>query len=316
MPVKPKFRDYRGPDSTAIQTTDDVLGSLERDETEMEAYGVDAAARTLLQAARDAFSDMPTDEELMGDLIIATQAKNATRTDLRQQVRQVADRARYKYGEEDGRFRKFGVDALSRQKDDELLRTARRVVRVATTYLPDLASTGLTAPILAALLATANTFDEQIDEQHNAIKERDIAVDTRIGLGNHMYKLLVSAANFGKLCWADTNEAKYNDYVLTRTASGSHATEGNIAGGAVVGTSVSGIDENTVISLTNTSNVPLRFYFASNPNDPEGAVFAEVPPQQSLDRSADELGYSQQHYRLNVHNMGPTAGSYSVAWDD
>ena len=316
MSIKPRVRIYRGADSSAIQTTDDVLDSAERDATELEAYGINEDTRNELRAARDAFSDNATDEELMGNLVIATQAKNTTRTDLRQQIRQVADRARYKYGEEDGRYRKFGVEGLSRLKDDELLRCARRVVRVGTEFLADLASTGLTAPILATLLATANTFDEQIDAQHSAIKERDLAVDTRIALGNEMYRLLVSLAGFGKLCWGDTNEAKYNDYVLTHTTSGSHATEGNIDGGAVVGTSVTGIDENTVVTLKNTGSAPLRFYFAANPQDPEGAVFAEVAPNNSQDRSAEELGYSQQQVRLNVHNVGGTAGSYRVEWDE
>lgn len=316
MAQKPKIRAYRGSDGKHIQSADSLKNSAVRDQPELEDFGVTPTTITVLMAARNAFANSPTDEELSGFMIIATQAKNASRADIQKQIRLIADRARIKYGEEDGRFRVFGVEMLTRQNDEDLLRCAYRVVRMGTQFLAELASEGLVVGMLTALEAAADTFDNQIDAQIEAIKNRDIAVDTRIGLGNDLYTLMVNLAAKGKLCWGDVNEAKYNDYILTHSSSGNHATEGIIGGTSVVSTSVTGIDATTLLTLKNTGNAPLRFYCAENPTDAEGAIFVEVAPNQSVDHIAAELGYSEQLSRINVHNLTPTASSYRVEWGD
>ena len=316
MPRREEIRRYRMSDARLVQLTDSVRQSAQRDAAELIAYGVTAATITALEAARDAFADNPTDEELSGDLVIATQAKNAEKTELQRQVRQISDRARIKFGEADGRFRKFGVELLTRQGDDELVRTAKRVVRVATGLLPELTSEGLTAIMIAELGASADTFDNLVDAQDEAFKNRDIAVDERISLGNTLYDLLVNLAAKGKLCWEDVNEAKYNDYILTASSSpATQVTEGNVAAQSVVSTSVTGVSTATVLTLRNTGNVPLSFYFAVLPTDPTGPSPITVAPNESVTRNAIELGYSEQASRFNVNNEQEAPGSYRIEWE-
>lgn len=316
MPRREEIRRYRMSDARLIQLTDSVRQSAQRDAAELLNYGVTAATITALEAARDAFADNPTDEELSGDLVIATQAKNAEKLELQRQVRQISDRARIKYGETDGRFRKFGVDMLTRQGDDELIRTAKRVVRVATSLLPDLASEGLTAAMITALGTSADTFDNLVDSQDDAFKNRDIAVDERISLGNALYDLLVNLAAKGKLCWEDVNEAKYNDYILTSGSSSStQVTEGTVAAQAVVSTSVTGVSAATVLTLRNTGNVPLSFYFAELPTDPTGPSPITIAPAETVSRTATELGYSELYNRFNVHNEQEAPSSYRIEWE-
>lgn len=316
MALISKIRNFRGSDGKHIQNADSLKSSAIRDQEALEDFGVTPTTITELTAARNAFANSPTDEELSGDMIIATQAKNESRGEVQKQIRMIANRARIKYGEQSGKFRKFGIDMLTRLRDEDLLRCAYRVVRVGNIYLADLASEGLTAPMLAALTTTADTFDEQIDAQDDAIRDRDIAVEERITLGNDLYALMVNLASKGKLCWGEVSEAKYNDYVLNPSGSGKHATEGNIGGTLVVGTSVTGVDASTVLTLKNTGNAPLRFYFATDPTEVEDTIFVEVAPNQSVDHLASELGYSEQINRLNVHNATPVASSYRVEWGD
>lgn len=316
MPRREEIRRYRMSDARLVQLTDSVRQSAQRDATELIAYGVTAATITALEAARDAFADNPTDEELSGDLVISTQAKNAEKLELQRQVRQISDRARIKFGEADGRFRKFGVDLLTRQGDDELIRTAKRVVRVATSLLPELTSEGLTAAMITALGTSADTFDNLVDTQDDAFKNRDIAVDERISLGNALYDLLVNLAAKGKLCWEDVNEAKYNDYILTSgSSSTTQVTEGTVAAQAVVSTSVTGVSAATVLTLRNTGAVPLSFYFAELPTDPNGPSPITVAPAETLSRTATELGYSELYSRFNVHNEQEAPSSYRIEWE-
>lgn len=315
MPRREEIRRYRLSDARIIQLSDSVRQSAQRDATELADYGVTPDTITDLVAAREAFADNPTDEELSGDMVIATQAKNAEKALLQRHIRQIADRARIKFGENDGRFRKFGVDMLSRMGDDELVRTAKRVVRVATSLLPQLASEGLTAAMIADLGTSGTSFDELVDAQDEAIKVRDIAVDERIRLGNSLYDLLVNLAAKGKLCWEDVNEAKYNDYILTTSPSTDTQTvEGNIAAQTVVNASVTGVSAATVLTIRNTGNVPLSFYFALLPTDPSGSNMATVAPNEEISRIATELGYSEQQSRFNINNEQEAPGSYRVEW--
>ena len=251
MNRKEETRNYKMSDANLVQLSDSIHNTATRDITELGDYGVDAGTLTTLMAARDVFSDNPTDEELSADMVIATQSKNGERENLRISIRQIADRARIKYGEQDGKFRKFGVDLLSKQSDNDLVRTGRRVVRAATEYEPDLATEGLTAIMITDLSSLTDTFDDLIDLQDAAVKERDVAVDVRIRLGNGVYDLLSNLAAKGKLCWQDTNEAKYNDYVITSTSGGSTAevVSGTVASNEVINTSVTGITDTTVLNL-------------------------------------------------------------------
>lgn len=319
MNRKEESRNYKMSDANLVQLSDSIHNTANRDITELGDYGVDAGTLTTLMAARDVFSDNPTDEELSADMVIATQNKNAERENLRISIRQIADRARIKYGEQDGKFRKFGVDLLSKQSDNDLVRTGRRVVRAATEYEADLATEGLTPIMITDLSTLTDTFDDLIDLQDAAIKERDVAVDVRIRLGNDLYALLTNLAAKGKLCWQDNNEAKYNDYVITSSSGGSTAevVSGSVASNEVVNASVTGITDTTTLRLENTGDAMLEFFFASSPTDDNGPMMISVPPHTSESHSAVALGYSEAdgRDRFNVFNSDGMPGSYLISWE-
>ena len=149
MKRKEVIRKYKMSDAALIQKADGIKNLVNRDLADLAAYGVLAANVDDLEDARDAFDNTSTDDELMADMIIATQAKNALRTSVLSKIRQVADRARIKFGEEDGKFRKFGVQLLTKNNDNDLVRVGKRVARTGTFYLAELASEGLTPPIIA-----------------------------------------------------------------------------------------------------------------------------------------------------------------------
>lgn len=322
MKKREEVRDYKMSDGTLIQKSDTLQGVANRDLAELAGYGVEATTLTALEAARNAFDDTQTDEELMGDMVYATQLKNAKRVELLTAIKQIADRARIKFGKDDGRFRKFGVEMLSRNTDNELVRVGKRVGRVATEFLTELATEGLTEAMITAMLALKDEFDTLIDEQEEAVSNRDIAVDERIRLGNELYALMVNLAAKGKLCWESVNEAKYNDYVLTSSGSGSgggtepDVLEGSVAAGSVVNLSATGVSAATSFSLQNTGAAELKFYFAINPTDPSGPSEIFVPAGSTMSASAADLGYNEGggFTRLMVANDSATGGSYRVEY--
>ena len=311
-----EVRKYRKSDATLTQLSDSIQHSALRDADALAHYGVSADDIAQLQATRDAFANSPTDTELSTDLVIATQAKNAERQIMLEHIRQITERVRIKYGAQDGQYRLFGADLLTRQTDDELLRTARRTIYRATALLPSLSTEGLSPAMITALDTSLHTFDHLIDQQREAISNRDLAVDQRISLGNQLYKQLLKLAAKGKLCWGAINEAKYNDYILTlRGPKQPHSTEGTIAPSSVVATSVSGLKAATSLTLRNTGMVPLQFFFAPNPTDTHSPMQQLVPPNSSSTCTAHLIGYAAKCKRLNVYNPEASAGSYGIDWD-
>ncbi len=234
-------RRYKMSDAQLVQLADKLKECATRDLEYLAEFSVLPATLIAFQTARDAFHNSPTDEVLSEDVNIATQIQNVEKSVLMQQIRQISERARIKYGDTDYRFRKYGVDFLSIQRTDEIVRTGRRVQKVATEQLPELCTEGISQAMLDTLGILNNNLDALIDSQLDTIKNRDIAVDLRIMNGNALYSMMVTIAAKGILCWLDISEKRYNDYILSEnhTIDG-HIIDGNIASKAIINISVRG----------------------------------------------------------------------------
>jgi hypothetical protein len=214
MPKKPNTPDYNFPQDELVLTSRQKLGFARRDAADFTNFGLDTTAFTLVDGAITNLVEFPTDEELAGDQISATQNKDTLAELVRNGIRPIMTRATSKFGNDSGQYRKFGTKGLSEMTDAQLSKCVHRVVRVANGFLPQLSTEGLTAEHIGNLATTGIAFDAAIDAQEDAIAQRDIASEERIGLANALYASLVKICNTGKEIWSNTNEAKYNDYVL------------------------------------------------------------------------------------------------------
>ena len=321
MKKRIRTRDYKMSDAKLIQTADNFRSIGNRDLAELAVYNIDVAWMTNFENKRDEFSNTPTDVELMGDMIYATQQKNAARNVLLEEIRQMDVRAEFVFGKTDGRYRSFGFEDLSKQKDEALVRTGGRVFRRGTAFLTELGAKGLTVAMLTNLSNVTDDFDDKIDDQEDAVYARDIAVDERIRIGNELYAMLVELGEMGKAYWATRNEAKYNDYIIYRNPSEvppQFETEGEVLPNLVVSTSVSGVSTNTVFELNNTNEAILEFYFAQTPTDPTGPNVIVVAPNSQLTVPALNLGFNEENgfTYLNVRNPSPQMGGYRILWGD
>ena len=310
-------RLYRSSDGKLIQTADDFVNSAERDEAQLEELGFDESDRLEIIEARNAFSDTHSDYFLMGAVMTATEVKNALRKELSHETRQITGLAKLHFGGQSGAYRRFESKELSKQTDNDFVRTCRGVARAVAFFATEMADEGYNATKLAAYTAKINSLDSAIDDQHEAIKIRDNAVNDRIVLGNHLYSLLVVLATKGKLCWIDVNEALYNDYIIYQSShSPAQVVEGEVPGnGVVVSTSITDASANTVLEISNTGSVPITCFFAALPTDNSSAQQVVIPPNSTKSHPAIVLGYTQQSRRFNIVNDAPTMGSYRVAWE-
>lgn len=220
MTKKVLIRLYHLADDKLKQISDAVSHWMNRDAVEMATRGVTALNITDFVQQSDDFGNIATDEELESDVTAAVETKDETAKQLRIKIRPVRSMAEIQYTTLKAKYRKFRFDGMDEMTDSELVKMAKRVERVGTLLLAELAAQGLTAPILADIKATAIALDDQIDLVGDAVSDRDLATEDRIVNGNALYANLVKYANIGKSLWVDTDEAKYNDYVIYDTPSG------------------------------------------------------------------------------------------------
>jgi hypothetical protein len=200
-------------DDTLWQKADALAASMQRDIADFTIRRVDAARISEVTSIVTDFKNHPTDQELLGLVSTATEIKDATALELRKKISTVRNIAATKYGE-NGKFRTFDFGPLSDLPDTDLYRTARRVVRVGTSFLADLASEGLTAAMLTEITTLATSLDSNIDAMEATIENRDIKTQERVIIGNKLWNTMVKYANVGKSIYEFTDEARYNDYVL------------------------------------------------------------------------------------------------------
>lgn len=206
--------------SVFVSTLRPKLSFARRDVDEFVKYGIDGAKIDAIEQALDQWANIPTDDELTGAQITATQEKDAAADALVTDMSAILTRASNQYGTHSGHYRKFGVTALSDLANGELNTAAKRMKRVAETHLADLASQGLTQEIIDTMERKRVVFEHALAKQEDAIADRDIASETRVEKANALYQQFTMLCQTGKQLWVNTNEAKYNDYIIYDTPSG------------------------------------------------------------------------------------------------
>lgn len=213
-------RSYNFTDGYLKQIADNILMLIDRDVVEFTDMGLTPAKRSdFIQKIND-FAMFPSDEQLEGIKMSTTETKTLTRTALEKIMRTILLIAKLVFKEGTGKYKEFGNGDLTRQSDEELVRNANIMFVSANKYLNDLTNDGLSVAKIQQLDAAKKDFDLAIDAQRKAISERDTSTEARIEAGNGLYELVSKYAEIGKNIWYDTNESKYNDYVIYNTSSG------------------------------------------------------------------------------------------------
>lgn len=214
MKKQPAVRGYSFSDGILKQKADDIASSVTRDQAEFTPRGIAPVNVTAFSTQSTDFGNIATDEELLGAVSVATEAKDAAAELVRLKIRTLRTMAANKWGEGSARYRTYKFTNLTELPDEDLVRLGKRASRVGNNQLADLASEGLNVAFLAALDGLVADFDTKIDLQNDAEEARDIATEDRIEAGNALYRTGSKFCNTGKDIWINVDEAKYNDYVI------------------------------------------------------------------------------------------------------
>jgi len=220
MKKNPVAREFILADAVLKQKADEFINLIDRDIVEFSDRGYSPAKKTEFTEARNAVENFPSDEQLDAIKIDLTVQKDAARSAMEKTMRTILNMAQNIFGIGSAKYKEFGGSDLSRQPDAEIVRNARIMAVTADKYLKDLAPEGLTADKITTLTEQKDTLDLAIDAQAKGISDRDVATEDRIETLNILYRLLVKYAGIGQDIFYETDEAKYNDYVIYDTPSG------------------------------------------------------------------------------------------------
>jgi len=207
-------RSYPFADGELKQKADGLVSTLTRDLPDLAARKITNGFIDHLRGLISSFDEHSTDAELLGLVEEATIKKNATRREAEIAIRSIRNMADIAYSGK-GRYSNFGFEDMTHATDADFYRLAKRVVRMCTKYLPDLEPQGLTPAQLTALQALTKNFDDSLDDIEDAVETRDVETQERINKGNMLWAEMGKLTSIGKSVYEDTNEAKFNDYVLT-----------------------------------------------------------------------------------------------------
>lgn len=207
-------RKYNFPDADLYQMCMDAIRLAKRDLEHFKAYEYDAHRLKGFHDRCKKFVDVPDDDELLGDQMVVTDKKYESAEKVRHAIRSIMTRVRMKFSNRTGRYRKFGTQKLGDMTDAQLLFCGRRVIRVARTLWPFLEETGLNESNLKRLSDACQAFETAMNIQQDKIADRDIAVESRIDIGNLLYDEMIKVCDIGKDIWAETDRTKYDAYCI------------------------------------------------------------------------------------------------------
>lgn len=216
MTKENETRSYPMSDADLGKTAMGLATTIKRDATDFATRNITATEVASFENMADDFNNTPTDEELVGELKDATDTKNKTMNDIKVAIRPIRNMADLAFKGK-GKYSSFAFKDMDSMNDFETFKLATRVVRVGNKHLAELTSQGLTQSQLTALQTLANLLFGQMEVAEDKAENRDIETQNRVQKGNTLWDKMVTLASIGKSLYADTNPAKYNDYVLITT---------------------------------------------------------------------------------------------------
>ncbi|OGU58328.1 MAG: hypothetical protein A2X64_09930 [Ignavibacteria bacterium GWF2_33_9] len=212
-------RNYNLPDADLCMFTSNLCNTMTRDLTDLTAFGITALKITALKALGDAFEIFPSDEVLLAYVIAATETKTAKAELVKESIRNMITRCQIKWGVDSWQEKSLAVKGMNQFTDDSLLTASRRVVAQMTEFLTDLADTGLTQVMLDEMEDLNEEYETAKNEQFTKSAERDNKTEERIKKGNELYSFVSTYCEIGKRVYANSDPAKYNDYIIYGTVT-------------------------------------------------------------------------------------------------
>ena len=201
------------------QLSNHTVSLMERDLSEFNNYGVTQQLIDEFRNVNENFVSTSYDNELLGNQMFMTEAKNILAEEIRSGLYQIMIKVRMYASKNSVMYLQFRNDEISKITDLELASQFRKSITIIRGKIETLTDYGFSEDLLNQFEGKLNNFTEKIDAKRLAINQRDIATQERHVKANKVYDLLSKYSYVGRMMWLKTDEARSNDYILYHTAS-------------------------------------------------------------------------------------------------
>lgn len=213
-------RRYKFSDSTLQQITDEKLLYFAEDFAVLSAHGITQAELTDLAQRNEDFKNLRSEEQWNGIITDAAQERDAKADLCGIDCNRIRTAAEVKFGVSSGFYRSFDFDAINSQPHPERIRRYRLAGKRAAEVQAKLDSHGITIAFLADFATRVADYDAAEDTLREAESTSEAATIDRIDNGNSIYNSLDGLCTIAKNYWKDKDVAKYRNYVIYNTPSG------------------------------------------------------------------------------------------------
>ncbi len=214
MRKQPEQRMFNFPDAELYVQCIERIKDAYRDQELFKQYGYTLEKLKGFVNLCEKFKNLPDDDELVGDQMIVTDKKYDAAERLKAAVRSIMTRVEMKFNNRSGRYRKFGTAKIGDMTDAQLLFCGRRVVRVARQQIDFLEDVGLSENQIHRVQEACANFENAMNIQQDRIADRDVAVESRVELGNKIYQEFITLCSVGKDVWFEKDPLKYDRYCV------------------------------------------------------------------------------------------------------
>ena len=300
-------RKYNLSDGDFAEKCDSVLGAATRDLAQLADFGITATRISDIETILASFKDFPDDSYYSGLMMEATAGKNTALENMTNLLQGHMARVRVKLGEKSSEYQGMNWDAYYKLSQSEKVHRARTLKTKLATLVAQLGSEGLTAAKITELADAITATDTALTEKDAAVGLRDNKAKERVDLGNQLYDLINGICEYGKEVWRDSDESKYNDYVLNPSPAQPHQVfNGTISAGGIVQPSVTIDSSSQQITIKNTGTQSFVAYCAAEMDDPLPPAAITITPGTEITKAAADLGYSTAAFRLLLNNSANT----------
>ena len=299
-------RTYSMSDADLAQFTTNLAGFLTRDLADLADFGMTAAKITALQTLQNAFEVLTPDYVYVAIVSQKVEIKNNVRTTMEDMLGKIRVRALNVFGENSPIYKEFNFTRVNAAADATYVSRCRSIAATAEKYLTELAAFGQTQAQIDAFIAECDSFETAMRDIASAVSDRLTGTRLRIEKGNELYGFVSTYCSLGKATYANTNYAKYQDYVVYGSEDVPHTapqTPENVT------------FQNDVISWSpSPTATSYKLYQSLTPSGDDWSVIDEGNDTMAI---VPHIFIGGRRFRVTAHNgagtSAPSAEIYNIA---
>ena len=288
-----------------------------RDRAILVARGVLDIEIDSLSHLRNAFFQVPTDEEMKGLIKVATTERDKELALTIILVRDIQGIAMLTFGKKSGEYKSFGPFNLSEMPIGKFMSLISVVIARATVYAAKMKDYGLNSNAITDLTNKQQNIELLIKAMDLAEGDRKLTTVVRHITANNLFAVMQKICAVGTVYYQDRDAVKAEDYVLYDIPTNVQERKGEVEKESIISRELTGISETSAFQLKVSVGSSMQFYFSKTEGGSVGtkSVTVQNNPNIFTEVKATDLGYSKDNGDIFfcIKNLSTeTVGVYRV----